>query len=108
MNHTNLQIIKELKRQLNLRFDKDIEKIYLFGSQITEKSNVFSDYDILILLKNDYDWLIRNEIYKVCYNVELQFDIIFDITIISENELKNSPRGKQPFILNALNKGIAA
>jgi len=103
-----LKIIRELKLKLIENFGDNIVNVILFGSQITGKANEFSDYDILIVLKNEYDWKLRNEIYAVCYDIELDYDIIFDTTLISLNELNNTLRGKQPFICSALNNGIAA
>jgi len=102
------EILKTLKHQLVSSFGENIKQVILFGSQTTNEANLNSDYDILIVLKNDTDWVYNDKIYSVCYNVELSEDVFFDINIISENELNNSLRGKQPFILNAINKGVVA
>jgi len=101
-----LEILSDLKKRLFKKFGNIFEDIILFGSQINGSASDDSDYDILIILQNDYDWKIKDEIYSECYNIELAENVLFDINIISENELKNSLRGKQPFILNAINSGI--
>jgi len=46
--------------------------------------------------------------YMTCAMIELEYDMMFDTTIISLYELENTLRGRQPFIYNALEKGIAA
>jgi len=105
--HTRLtHILKTLKANLQARFGSNIVNVYLFGSQATGTASEFSDYDILIVLKADYDWAYKDKIYEICYQTELAEDVFFDITVISERELLNTMRGKQPFITNALKTGI--
>ena len=53
------------------------------------------------------DWRYEREISKVCYSIDLKYNIITDIHILSESEL-DTLRGKQPIFLNAINKGIYA
>jgi predicted nucleotidyltransferase len=101
-------ILKVLKQSLVDTFGENIKQVILFGSQTINKANENSDYDILIVLKNEYDWIYKDKVYTECYNVELKEDVFFDINIISENELNNTLRGKQSFILNAINKGVIA
>ncbi len=101
-----IEIMKELKQLIQHRFAGSVEKIILFGSQINGKARDYSDYDILIILKNDYDWRTENEILDLCYQIDLKYDIITDIKIVSKNEL-NTEIGSQPFILDALENGVA-
>jgi len=103
-----LKIIRELKLKLIENFGDNIVNVILFGSQITGKANEFSDYDILIVLKNEYDWKTENKILNVCCDIQIDYEIYLDITIISQNQLNNSLRGKQPFIINAIERGTAA
>lgn len=65
MNH-NSEILKALKQKLIDSFGDNIAKVILFGSQVTGGATEFSDYDILIVLKCEYDWKFRNEIYDLC------------------------------------------
>lgn len=104
----NKKIISELKNLLENKISLKIKKIYLFGSQVTN-GNVkdYSDYDILILLENDYDWKLEEKIYDISYDVMLKYNIVLDIKIISVKELKTL-RGKQPFIQNAIKSGVYA
>ncbi len=59
----------------------------------------------ILILKKSYDWRFENEIYDICSDINLKYDIITDIKIISKEELQTI-RGKQPFIQNAINYGI--
>jgi len=100
------KILKELKILLSENFTDDIEKIVLFGSRVYGDAEANSDYDILIVLKHDYDWQFKHKIQQVCWEIDYKFNILTDVKIISLKEL-NSLRGKQPYIINALENGIA-
>jgi predicted nucleotidyltransferase len=99
------KILAELKALLMEKYVRDIEKIILFGSRSEGNAKTYSDYDILIILKHDYDWRFKREIQDVCWEIDYKFDILTDVKIISVNEL-GTLRGKQPYILNALENGV--
>jgi len=98
--------LSELKRALLKKFPEDIEKIILFGSRVTGSARKYSDYDILIVLKHDYSWEFKRVIQEVCWEIDYKYEILTDVKIISVNEM-NSIRGKQPYILNALEIGVS-
>lgn len=102
-----IKLLKELKELITKKLNLKVEKIILFGSQITQKAKDYSDYDILIVLNQSYDWHDEEKIIETSYDLALKYEIVFDIKLISTDEL-NSLRGKQPFIQNALKKGIYA
>jgi len=99
------QALDELKALLFKVFVDDIEKIVLFGSRVYGDAEEYSDYDILIILKHNYDWQFKHSIQQTCWEIDFKFDILTDVKIISLEEL-NSLRGKQPYILNALANGV--
>ncbi len=106
MNQENVTIMKELKERLQRRFSF-ISDVILFGSQATGQAFEFSDYDILIIVTISISWRQRREIVDEVYVSDLKYNILTDVKIISEPELK-SLKGKQPFIQRALQEGIAA
>lgn len=106
MNERNLLIIKELKDMLLKKFNF-ISEVILFGSQASGKAPEGSDYDILIIVSHDISWRQQREIVDEIYLIDLKYNILTDVKIISEPEL-NMLRGKQPFIQSALKEGIAA
>ena len=105
MSIDNHVLLKELNQLLKIRFRDDLLDIVLFGSQISGGAQKDSDYDILIILKHKADWKTEREISDLCYEIELKFDIITDIHIISEAELPTL-RGKQPIFVNAISNGL--
>jgi predicted nucleotidyltransferase len=102
----DLAILKELKTLLIKHFNENIDKVILFGSRANGKANKDSDYDIVIILNNDYDWRYRNRIYDIIFDLEIDKGVFFDIHIISKNELNNTMRGAEPIFVNALEKGV--
>ncbi len=107
MNAENKIILTDLKTHLIKNFGNSVRDVVLFGSQTSGKSKKHSDYDVLIVLKNKYSGTDENKILDLCYDIDLKHDILLDVHIISDNELK-SIRGKQPIFINALKSGIYA
>jgi predicted nucleotidyltransferase len=100
-------ILNDLKNILRGKFKDNLKDLILFGSQLSDKTGPYSDYDLLIIFKYKTDWKTQREISDLCYEIDLKYGIITDTHILSEEEL-NSPRGKQPIFVNALAKGYYA
>lgn len=83
-----------------------MKQVILFGSRVAGGYRSYSDYDFLIILSEDVDWRGRDEILNSVADINLEEDIIIDAHFITENELL-SIKGKQPYIQNALDTGIA-
>lgn len=101
-----LSLLVELKVILTHKFAGNISEVRLFGSRAYGKANKDSDYDILIILKNDYDWKYKNQILYTCFDFESKYDIFLDVKIISVNELQKTIRGLNPIYEEAINNGI--
>lgn len=101
------KILTDLKIHFRQNYGDSIKDVILFGSQARGDSNKDSDYDILVILKQDYTHQDERKIINLCYDIDLKYDIIIDVHILSTKELK-SLRGKQPIFINALRNGIYA
>jgi uncharacterized protein len=102
-----LIILKELKNYLQKGYQDSVKDIILFGSQAYGNPTEISDYDVLIVLKNDYTARDENQIYDLCYDINLKYNIIIDAHLISERQL-NTIKGKQPIFTKAIKSGIYA
>lgn len=100
-------ILKDLNQLLKSRFSEELKDIVLFGSQVNGKAKKYSDYDILVILKQKADWKTEREISEICYEIELKYNILIDNHVIGEPEF-STLRGKQPIYVNAISKGIHA
>lgn len=102
----NQSALKELKSVLIKKFPDIIDKMILFDSQSNGTARDYSDYDILLVVNKSYNWQFESEIYDICSDINLKYNILTDIKIISKNELRTI-RGKQPFFQTAINTGIS-
>jgi len=98
-------ILIDLKHKLEEQYSGSVKNVILFGSQVNNLANEFSDYDVLILLNHDYDKNDENRILNICYDIDLKYNIIIDAHLLSTKEVENK-RGKQPIFVNALKNGI--
>jgi len=100
-------VLNDLSNLLRNRFGDNLRDVVLFGSQANGTAQKDSDYDFLIVLKEKVDWKIEGEISDLCYEIDLKYDIITDIHILSEVEL-STIRGRQPIFVDALANGLYA
>lgn len=100
-------ILIDLKNRLKEHYSDSVINVVLFGSQANNKATDYSDYDVLIILNQDYTKQDENRILDICYEVDLKYDILIDAHLLSMKEL-NSLRGKQPIFVNAIKDGIYA
>lgn len=99
------KISKELKQLLSVHFPGLLDKLVLYGSRSKGFEKEDSDYDFLVILKNQYDWQTRKAILSDCYEIDLKYGILTDVKVVSQAEL-NGLRGQLPFIMEALATGV--
>ena len=103
----NTKILSDLKGHLIRNYGDSVRDVILFGSQARGDSNDYSDYDILIVLNKDYSGKDENQILDLCYDIDLKYNILLDVHLLSNREL-SSIRGRQPIFINALKSGLHA
>jgi len=107
MKDSKIKILSELKNKLVERFGNEIVNVILFGSQIEGDTHKNSDYDIVVVIKDrNADWRFKDKIREVFYEYSIDYNMFFDILIISEYELKSTLRGAQPIFERAINQGL--
>ena len=104
---TNHELLNLLKAALEEAFPGRIGKIILFGSRANGEASDNSDWDILLLLNNEYTWQLKKSIRSVCYDMALNLNIVLDTKVISRAEL-GAERGGVMYIQEAMTRGIAA
>lgn len=103
----NQKILIDLKQHLQKHFGDSVKDVVLFGSQARGDSREYSDYDILIILDKDYSGNDENKILDLCYDIDIKYNILLDIHLLSDREIETK-RGKQPIFINALKSGLYA
>ncbi|MEI6054766.1 MAG: nucleotidyltransferase domain-containing protein [Lentisphaerota bacterium] len=101
------KILTDLKDHLKSNYGDSVHEVILFGSQARGDSKEYSDYDVLIMLDNDYTGRDENRILDLCYDIDLKYNILLDVHLLSKNEM-SSIRGRQSVFINALKSGIFA
>lgn len=97
-------ILQEIKRRVSSESPVQIEKIIFFGSRLRDINNDEADYDILILFTEPVHWEDRNRVRSIISDISIDHNIIIDSHFISQDELE-TPRGRQPYITEALEHG---
>jgi uncharacterized protein len=105
---SNKAILKKIKKDLVDRYGSLIKDVIMFGSRVKGHYTIDSDYDILIVINSDKDWKFENEIINILNEICVEHQVLLDIHMISQSELENSIRGKQPVMINAINNGVYA
>lgn len=92
------------QRVLEILNSKKI-KFILFGSRGRGDAEEFSDYDILII-SSEQEYNVKDKIEEIEMDMFITHNAIINSHLFSEQELKNL--SFEPFIINALQEGIAA
>jgi uncharacterized protein len=102
----NMSLLGNMKSLLLKNYGDLVVKIILFGSRVDGNAREYSDYDVLVVVKKTIDWKIKDNIRSVLYDLNIEYDILLSVQVISEPEL-DTILGRQPFIQNAIETGIA-
>jgi uncharacterized protein len=105
---SDLIILKELKINLYEVFGERLYDVILFGSRTGKKSLTDSDFDVLIILNDHFEWREKNKIRDICYDIALEYEILIDSKIIALPDIKHKFWGKHPLITDAIQNGIHA
>jgi len=102
------KILREAKARLVAAFGDKIKDVILFGSRAWGKPHRWSDYDLLVVVRGEYDWKFRHDVIDIMWGIDSDYDVYIQTLVISEQELNHSIRGVQPIFTTALQKGIYA
>jgi len=101
----NKKAMSEFKKLVIKEFPEIIDKIILFGSRAENRENKFSDYDILLILKERYNREFEENILDIAYDIILKYDILADLKFITNDELQTI-KGALPFVQSAMTNGV--
>jgi uncharacterized protein len=103
-----IEILNQLKKNLKKVLGNRIQKVILFGSWVRNEGNEYSDLDILIVTDKILSWQEKNVVRDVCSDISVDYEILVDSKIISQEEIDNEFWGKHPLITDALKAGVYA
>lgn len=74
--------LKTLLKKLREEYPDQLRQVILFGSKARNDSHSDSDLDLLVLVETE-TWALRYSIWKLAGQVELEYDLLFNIQVIS-------------------------
>jgi predicted nucleotidyltransferase len=98
------EILTKIKNFIQELYQDELDKIILFGSRARGDYRHDSDYDILIVLKNEFNY--SQEIEKTSNfiaKLSLNYDLVISRSFTNSCDYSNS---KTPFFLNVKREGI--
>ncbi|MBU4293897.1 MAG: nucleotidyltransferase domain-containing protein [Actinobacteria bacterium] len=104
LNDNEKKALNLLKENLQKRYK--ISEIILYGSKARGDSEKESDMDVLVILENEVNDNLREEIFNLSFEIELEYDVIFGI-LIEQKDFWGSLRAKSmPIHWNIDREGI--
>lgn len=83
-----------------------LEKIILFGSRARGNNDTDSDYDVLVIIKEEPDWISRENVCSEIRKVMAKEDINIDLLIRSSNYIETVQNEQGNVINTAIEEGI--
>ena len=80
-------------------------KVILFGSCARNKIRNESDIDIFVILDRKIDIRMKETIYDIAYEIDLEHDVVLDVSVYSKKEW-DKLKGILPLIINVEKEGI--
>ncbi|MCD4784312.1 MAG: nucleotidyltransferase domain-containing protein [Candidatus Eremiobacteraeota bacterium] len=95
----------EMKKTLEEEYPDDFQKLYLFGSQV-KKFNPDSDCDIATIFSKEKNWKFRENIMNILIDFGIEYDLVLDIKIFSQDQLNKSIYQEMPLVKNIFATGV--
>lgn len=100
-------VLKEFSEGVRSRgLEKEIKVIYLFGSRARGDERPDSDYDLFLVVTDDFVLPDKSRIYDVVMDVFLKTGRFVSLKIRREKEFQRLRELETPFIRNLLKEGI--
>lgn len=86
--------------------EKKIKAIYLFGSRARGTERPDSDYDLFLVVTDDFTLKDKSRLYDSVMDVLLTTGKVLSLKIFKEKEFQRLRRLQTPFLTNVLREGI--
>ena len=105
------EALKSFKKAVNEEFSPErVWDIIVFGSVARNTDTPASDIDVMVILKpgkSGVDWHTEKKVRDIAFNIELEYDIVFDLKVL-DYTLLNRREGHTPFVEKAMAEGVSA
>ncbi len=98
------KILRKLKNELVQIYGERLDNIILYGSRARGDERDDSDIDILIVIKNDFEYSEMLRLSSdLTASLSLEHDVVISRAFVSKNAFKIR---QTPFIMNVRREGI--
>jgi len=74
--------VQEFMTTVRLAYGDKIQRAALFGSKARGDDTKYSDVDILLIVADD-KWNFRSAIWRIAAEIDLKYDMLLDVRVIS-------------------------
>ncbi|MCX6843002.1 MAG: nucleotidyltransferase domain-containing protein [candidate division WOR-3 bacterium] len=97
--------VNRLKEVLTRDFG--LVTLILYGSKARGDSHRESDIDVLVVLRDDFDWRTKHAIYDVCFDINLEHDVLLQPIIYSQVRYDDPLTRATSLYQNVLEEGVS-
>ncbi len=92
--------------QANKNLKNKIRFIYLFGSRARGDEKPYSDYDLLLIVSENFTLADKDSLYDHVMDILLATGAVISLKIFKEGEFSKLRELGTPFIRNVLKEGV--
>ncbi len=98
------EAIENFKERIIKIFKDEIVALILYGSFVRGEYSKYSDIDILIVTK-DKD-KIREGIYNIAYDIDLEYDVLISLLFLTPEEVEKLIKNGSPLMEDIISEGV--